>query len=176
MKISLSLLLCLLLTWFSVAQEVETVHLKKGETFLFKGISQEIRDWYVYIDEAQNYYLANLLIETSEVNQWFVQRKDSQNIYKGIPEIGQYKTISFAKENEPGASLTFYFERKKQDEIELIVQVNGKLRGKIRVAADTKPVVIEQLALENEQVRRFMDGKAVKKVVMVPGKLINIVI
>lgn len=63
-----------------------------------------------------------------------------------------------------------------QDEIELIVQVNGKLRGKIRVAADTKPVVIEQLALENEQVRRFMDGKAVKKVVMVPGKLINIVI
>lgn len=63
-----------------------------------------------------------------------------------------------------------------QDEIELIVQVNGKLRGKIRVAADTKPVVIEQLALENEQVRRFLDGKAVKKVVMVPGKLINIVI
>jgi len=62
-----------------------------------------------------------------------------------------------------------------QDEIELIVQVNGKLRGKIRVAADTKPVGIEQLALENEQVRRFMDGKAVKKVVMVPGKLINIV-
>jgi len=63
-----------------------------------------------------------------------------------------------------------------QDEIELIVQVNGKLRGKIRVAADAKPVVIEQLALENEQVRRFMDGKAVKKVVMVPGKLVNIVI
>lgn len=63
-----------------------------------------------------------------------------------------------------------------QDEIELIVQVNGKLRGKIRVAADTKPVIIEQLALENEQVRRFIDGKAVKKVVMVPGKLINIVI
>ena len=63
-----------------------------------------------------------------------------------------------------------------QDEIELIVQVNGKLRGKIRIAADTKPAVIEQLALENEQVRRFMDGKAVKKVVMVPGKLVNIVI
>ncbi|MCC2681516.1 MAG: leucyl-tRNA synthetase [Nitrosospira multiformis] len=63
-----------------------------------------------------------------------------------------------------------------QDEIELIVQVNGKLRGKIRVAADTRPVIIEQLALENEQVRKFIDGKAVKKVVMVPGKLINIVI
>ncbi len=63
-----------------------------------------------------------------------------------------------------------------QDEIELIVQVNGKLRGKIRVAADTKPVIIEQLALENGQVRRFIDGKAVKKVVMVPGKLVNIVI
>jgi leucyl-tRNA synthetase len=63
-----------------------------------------------------------------------------------------------------------------QDEIELIVQVNGKLRGKIRIAADAKPVAIERLALENEQVQKFIAGKPVKKIVMVPGKLVNVVV
>jgi leucyl-tRNA synthetase len=63
-----------------------------------------------------------------------------------------------------------------QDEIELIVQVNGKLRGKIRIAADAKPVAIERLALENEQVQKFIAGSTIKKVVMVPGKLVNVVV
>ena len=63
-----------------------------------------------------------------------------------------------------------------QDEIELIVQVNGKLRSKIRIAADTKPAVIERLALENDQVQKFIAGNIVKKVIMVPGKLVNVVV
>ena len=62
-----------------------------------------------------------------------------------------------------------------QDEIELIVQVNGKLRGKIRVARDTESAVIERLALESEQVRKFVAGE-VKKIVIVPGRLVNIVV
>jgi leucyl-tRNA synthetase len=62
-----------------------------------------------------------------------------------------------------------------QDEIELIVQVNGKLRGKIRVARDTEPAVIERFALESEQVRKFVPGE-VKKIVIVPGRLVNIVV
>ncbi|MGH8763271.1 MAG: class I tRNA ligase family protein, partial [Nitrosospira sp.] len=63
-----------------------------------------------------------------------------------------------------------------QDEIELVVQVNGKLRGQIRVARDTKREVIECLALESDQVQKFIAGKAVKKVVLVPGRLLNIVV
>jgi leucyl-tRNA synthetase len=63
-----------------------------------------------------------------------------------------------------------------QDEIELVVQVNGKLRGQIRVARDTKREVIERLALESDQVQKFIAGKAVKKMVLVPGRLLNIVI
>ncbi|MEO8992676.1 MAG: leucine--tRNA ligase, partial [Nitrosospira sp.] len=62
-----------------------------------------------------------------------------------------------------------------QDDIELIVQVNGKLRGKIRVARDTESAAIEILALESEQVRKFVDGE-VKKIVVVPGRLVNIVV
>ncbi|MEZ5671054.1 MAG: class I tRNA ligase family protein [Thiotrichaceae bacterium] len=63
-----------------------------------------------------------------------------------------------------------------KDEIELVVQVNGKLRGKITVAVNTENQVIEQLALTEENVQKHLDGKTVKKVVIVPKKLVNIVV
>ena len=63
-----------------------------------------------------------------------------------------------------------------QDEIELMLQVNGKLRGQMRVARDAERTTIEQLALANDQVRKFVAGQAVKKVVVVPGRLVNIVV
>jgi leucyl-tRNA synthetase len=63
-----------------------------------------------------------------------------------------------------------------QDEIELVIQVNGKLRGNITVPKDAAHEAIEKLALANENVRRFVDGQTVKKVVVVPGRLVNIVV
>jgi leucyl-tRNA synthetase len=63
----------------------------------------------------------------------------------------------------------------KQDEIELMVQVNGKLRGSIKVAADAARADIEALALASEAAQKFMEGKPAKKVVVVPGRLVNIV-
>ncbi|MFZ6638767.1 leucine--tRNA ligase [Undibacterium sp. TC4M20W] len=61
-----------------------------------------------------------------------------------------------------------------QDEIELMVQVNGKLRGSIKVAKDADKATIEATALANESVQKFMEGAA-KKIIIVPGKLVNIV-
>ncbi|MCK2125214.1 leucine--tRNA ligase [Thauera aromatica] len=63
----------------------------------------------------------------------------------------------------------------KQDEVELMLQVNGKLRGSIQVAADATKADIEALALASEAARKFMEGRAAKKVVVVPGRLVNIV-
>ncbi len=63
-----------------------------------------------------------------------------------------------------------------QDEIELVIQVNGKLRGRMQVAADCDKAEIEKLALEDENVQRFTSGKQVKKVIVVPGRLVNIVV
>jgi leucyl-tRNA synthetase len=62
----------------------------------------------------------------------------------------------------------------EQAEIELMIQVNGKLRGSIKVAKDADKSVIEQAALANENVQKFVKG-APKKVIIVPGKLVNIV-
>jgi leucyl-tRNA synthetase len=64
----------------------------------------------------------------------------------------------------------------KQNEIELMVQVNGKLRGSIRVAAEADKASIEAAALASEGAVKFMEGKASKKVVVVPGRLVNIVV
>ena len=63
-----------------------------------------------------------------------------------------------------------------QDEIELMVQVNGNLRGSITVAKDADRAVIEAAALANENVQKFTEGQPPKKVVVVPGRLVNIVV
>jgi leucyl-tRNA synthetase len=63
-----------------------------------------------------------------------------------------------------------------QDEIELVLQVNGKLRGAIKVKVGADKTAIEAAALANEAAQKFMEGKPAKKVVVVPGRLVNIVV
>ena len=62
------------------------------------------------------------------------------------------------------------------DEIELVVQINGKLRGKVVVAKDTSREEVEQVALNNAKIQKLIEGKSVRKVIIVPNRLINIVI
>jgi leucyl-tRNA synthetase len=64
----------------------------------------------------------------------------------------------------------------KQDEIDLVLQVNGKLRGNVRVAAGARAAEIETLALASEAAQKFMEGKPARKIVVVPGRLVNIVV
>ena len=59
--------------------------------------------------------------------------------------------------------------------IELVIQVNGKVRARMPIAADADPATIEQQATSHASVQRFIDGKTVRKVIVVPGKLVNIV-
>jgi leucyl-tRNA synthetase len=63
-----------------------------------------------------------------------------------------------------------------QDEIELVVQVNGKLRGHIVVPTSATREQIEGFALANDAVQKFVNGQKPKKVVVVPGKLVNVVV
>jgi leucyl-tRNA synthetase len=64
----------------------------------------------------------------------------------------------------------------KQDEIELMLQINGKLRGSILVPAAASKEAIEKIALENEAFVKQAAGATAKKVVVVPGRLVNIVV
>jgi len=62
-----------------------------------------------------------------------------------------------------------------QDTVTLVVQVNGKLRGQVEMPAAASREEIEAAARSNENVLRFIDGLAIRKVIVVPGKLVNIV-
>jgi leucyl-tRNA synthetase len=63
----------------------------------------------------------------------------------------------------------------KTDTISMVVQVNGKKRDEIEVASDADQSQIEQAALAAEGVKRHLDGQVVKKIIVVPGRLVNIV-
>jgi leucyl-tRNA synthetase len=64
----------------------------------------------------------------------------------------------------------------EQDTLELVLQVNGKLRSKMSVSVNASKDDIEAMALNDEHVKRFIDGQPIKKVIVVPKKLVNIVV
>ncbi|HET7370666.1 MAG TPA: leucine--tRNA ligase [Gammaproteobacteria bacterium] len=64
----------------------------------------------------------------------------------------------------------------ERSELEIVVQVNGKLRGRISVEAEADREAVEQAALADDNVQRFIAGKPVRRVIVVPGKLVNVVV
>ncbi|MAZ77977.1 MAG: leucine--tRNA ligase [Legionellaceae bacterium] len=62
------------------------------------------------------------------------------------------------------------------DSVEIIVQINGKLRAKINVPSESNNDHIEKVAKDNEKVQQYIDGKTIRKIIVVPNKLINIVV
>ncbi len=92
-----------------------------------------------------------------------------------VPHI----TEALYAELKPGVAMTWPAVDEAalvQDEIELMLQVNGKLRGQLRVAAAATREAVEAAALASEAVQKHLAGQAPKKVVVVPGRLVNIVV
>ena len=85
-------------------------------------------------------------------------------------ELGYGEDILAAPWPEPLA------EALEQDEIELVLQISGKMRGKLRVPAGASQQELERFALDHEAVKRHSDGKPVKRIVVVPGRLVNVVV
>jgi leucyl-tRNA synthetase len=63
-----------------------------------------------------------------------------------------------------------------QDQIELVLQVSGKMRGAISVPAAADKAMIEAAALASPEFAKFSEGKPAKKVIVVPGRLVNVVV
>ena len=64
----------------------------------------------------------------------------------------------------------------RRDSIELMLQIGGKLRGRIEVATDASKEAIEQAALASEGFAKHGQGKTPKKIIIVPGRLVNVVL
>jgi leucyl-tRNA synthetase len=87
-----------------------------------------------------------------------------------------WRDLSYGEDILDGGWPTVDRAALQQENIQYVLQINGKVRGKIRVAADAGKDVIEQTALTNENVRKFVGKAQVRKVILVPNKLINLVV
>ena len=85
-------------------------------------------------------------------------------------KLGHTTTIANEKWPEYDDSKTI------EDEYEMVVQVNGKVRGKVSVSQDTSKEEMEKLALEIPNVQTFVEGKEIVKIIVVPKKIVNIVV
>jgi len=67
-------------------------------------------------------------------------------------------------------------EAAREDSITLVVQINGKVRSKLQVAADCDEETLKKLTLADDKVQKFIDGKTIRKIIVVKNKLVNIVV
>ena len=63
----------------------------------------------------------------------------------------------------------------KDDEVEIVIQINGKVKHKLLVPVNTNKDALEQIAMDDDKIKEQIDGKTIRKVIAVPGKLVNIV-
>ncbi len=84
-------------------------------------------------------------------------------------QLGNQPTISRASWPEWREELT------KDEEVTVVVQINGKVRSKMLMPADTGQDVMEEEAMKLDRIRELIDGKEIKKVITVANKLVNIV-
>lgn len=84
-------------------------------------------------------------------------------------KLGHTETIAYT------AWPTYDESKLVTDEVEIVIQVNGKVRTKTVVSKTASKEELEKLALEDEKVKEYTDGKTIRKIIAVPGKLVNIV-
>ncbi len=97
-------------------------------------------------------------------------------LYPITPHICFEMWTALGEENIDSTTWPTYDEKALvEDEKLIVVQVNGKLRAKLTVAADASKEEVESLGLSDENVVKFTEDKTIRKVIYVPGKLLNIV-
>ncbi len=106
-----------------------------------------------------------------------------RTLYPACPHLTHvlWEDLGYAAQDGQGDLLdapwpTVVEEALVQDEIELMLQVNGKLRGAIKVSPNADKATIEAAALASEDFAKFAEGKPAKKVIVVPGRLVNVVV
>jgi leucyl-tRNA synthetase len=96
----------------------------------------------------------------------------AEELWERLPAAGSQPSANLAYSNWPAFDPALLVE----NEIEIPVQINGKLRDVIKVPTDADNASIETVALASDKIKPFVDGKAIKKVIVVPKKLVNIVV
>ncbi len=127
-----------------------------------------INDLYKYKELANtNPYILKEAIEVITVVVAPFAPHIGEELWQMIGNEGSVFNITWPKYDESALS---------KDEIEVIVQVNGKLRCKLSLPSNISKEEMEKIAIENEKIKEHIEGKNVVKIIAVPKKLINIVV
>jgi len=130
-----------------------------------------------------NTAISAMMVFTNEASNWDIRPLSVMNDFLLLlaPFAPHIAEELYAKANGGDSTLAYQpwpsFDEAHlvESTIEMAVQVNGKLRDRIQIPADMAKSDIERIAMESENVQRHTEGKNVKKVIVIPGKLVNIV-
>jgi leucyl-tRNA synthetase len=139
---------------------------------------------------SMNTAISGLMEEVNSIQEWLNAKGENGAVYSEAIENLLLCLAPFAPHlsdelgEKLGFSESFYHatwpesdaEVAREEEITIPVQVNGKLRARLSVATETSKEDLEKLALDNSEVVPYLEGKTPKKVVVVPGRLVNIVV
>ena len=130
-----------------------------------------------------NTAISAMMVFTNEASNWDIRPLSVMNDFLLLlaPFAPHIAEELYAKANGVDSTLAYQPWPSHEEvhlvesTIEMAVQVNGKLRDRIQIPADMDKSDIERIAMESENVQRHTEGKNVKKVIVIPGKLVNIV-
>ena len=130
-----------------------------------------------------NTAISAMMVFTNEASNWDIRPLSVMNDFLLLlaPFAPHIAEELYAKANGVDSTLAYQPWPSHEEAhlvestIEMAVQVNGKLRDRIQIPADMAKSDIERIAMESENVQRHTEGKNVKKVIVIPGKLVNIV-
>ncbi len=118
---------------------------------------------------------------------------NKKNFYNELEKIAAQNLAVFwpnqgdgdrgAHVNVSGAGITKYARNQKEaqkllvdDKVKIAIQINGKLRSEIEVEKDREEESVKSLAVTDKKIEKYLEGNEIKKIIYVPGKIINIVI
>jgi leucyl-tRNA synthetase len=140
-----------------VTEDYETLGFNTAISQMMTFINDAYKQDEIFIDYVCGFIqLLNPIVPHMTEEIWSLLETDSELAYASWPTFDETKLVD--------------------DTITVIAQVNGKLRAKLDVSTDISKEDMQEIALANENVKNFTDGKEVVKVIVIPGKLVNVVV
>ncbi|MCC5897763.1 MAG: leucine--tRNA ligase [Phormidium sp. BM_Day4_Bin.17] len=170
-------------------QPLDTANLSKGEKDLrraihtaIKEVSEDLRDEYQFNTAVSELMKLSNALNDADCQDSPVYREGVETLVKLMapfaPHITEelWQMLGYSDSVHQQGWCELDETALVLDEITLVIQVNGKVRGNLQVPADADKVTLEQLARESEAAQRYIADKEVKKVIVVPKRLVNFVV
>jgi len=181
------------LPFIAAAAHVETAALSDEARSLRRTVHKTIRKVSSDLDERFHFNTAiAAIMELVNAIQAFPAKNLAENsgivkealestlllLYPFVPHFSEelWERLGHAGGIELAGWPSFDAEAAADEELLIVVQVNGKLRGRITVPADADEESVKAMALSDERVVQYLEGKSPRKVIYVPGKLLNVVV